>query len=102
MQARLVHWAPWSVLKIAGRPRLRALARASIHKAPSRVSETAHDHTDRLHPAITATTEIQPGCKRLEVLAALHPWLPRSIFTPRQRDGYIVCPARGWLSCGLV
>ena len=45
MKASLVNWLPWSVLKICGRPLLKASSRASTQKSTSRVLDSRQAST---------------------------------------------------------
>ncbi len=48
MKASPVNWAPWSVLKISGRPLVSASSRASTQKSASRVFDRRQESTYRL------------------------------------------------------
>ena len=50
-----MNWLPWSVLKIAGRPRARARSSAATQKSLSRVLDTSQLKTYRLNQSRIAT-----------------------------------------------
>ena len=73
-------WAPWSVLKIAGRPwRASASATASQQKVLSRVIETRQLSTRRLAQSITAARKTKPRAMGIYVISIAHTWLGRVI-----------------------
>jgi hypothetical protein len=55
VNAALVNWLPWSVLKISGRPcRTNASSSASRQKSTSMLIDTRHASTRRLNQSTTA------------------------------------------------
>jgi len=60
VNASLVNWLPWSLLKISGVPRLNARFSASTQKLASKVVETSHASTYRLNQSMIATRYTQP------------------------------------------
>ena len=71
MKTSLVNWVPWSVLKMSGRPPLRASYRASTQKPTSRVLERRQETTYRLHQSMMSTRYRNPRVMGTQVISAV-------------------------------
>jgi len=74
VKASLVNCAPWSVLKIAGRPVASASCSARTQNSASRLIDSAQDSTYRLYQSRIAMRYTNPLRSLIYVISALHTW----------------------------
>jgi hypothetical protein len=87
VNALAVNCAPWSVLKTAGLPPLKASSSNSRQNDPSSVFDSRQAITYRLYQSITAARYMKPEVIGTYVMSVLQTWSFLSTFTPRSRYG---------------